>query len=163
MSIQADMLSESTWDGYFMDMANLVATKSKDRSTRCGVVIVGEGKTVLSTGYNGFPRGVDDYNEDLHKRPEKYAWTEHAERNAIYNAARNGIKLLGSIAYITTAPCIDCARALVQAGITSVVVPVNNDPLFSQLEQRIDWKESLSKAREILIAGHVRVIEYGIQ
>ncbi len=161
-SVNAKLISDPTWEGYFMDMATLVASKSKDRSTRCGIVIVGEGHTVLATGYNGFPRGVDDYNEYYHKRPEKYAWTEHAERNAIYNAARHGIRLLGSTAYTNVHPCIECARALVQAGIKEVTVPSNNDPLFHNLEQRIDWEESFLKAREILSEGHVVVTEYGV-
>ena len=143
-----------------MEMATLVASKSKDKSIQCGTVIIGEGHTILTTGYNGFPRGVDDNNEAYHKRPEKYFWTEHSERNAIYNAARNGIKLLGSNAYVTVHPCVDCARAFVQAGIKEVMVPPKNDVLFDKKELRMDWKESWSKAREVFSAGGVKVTEY---
>ena len=145
-----------------MDMATFVSTKSKDRSMRCGAVLIGEGHTFLTSGYNGFPRGVDDYNEEYHKRPEKYAWTEHAERNAIYNAARNGIKLLGSTAYINVHPCIDCARALVQAGVVEVTIPTkHHDPFYTQ-GRWVDWEESFFKAREIFKAANVKVVEYGV-
>lgn len=161
-SVNDKLLSLSTWDGYFMDMATLVASKSKDRSIRCGTVIVGEGHTILSTGYNGFPRGVDDYNEDYHKRPEKYLWTSHDAQNAVFNAARNGIKLLHSRSYHNAHPCHDCARALVQAGIVEVTIPTNHDDLFDKKELRVDWKESCSKAREIFKAANVMVTEYGV-
>ena len=116
-------MSQETWDRYFIDMAKFVATKSKDRSTKVGIVIVGEDNEVLSTGFNGFPRGVDDSNESYHERPMKYKITEHGERNAVYNAARQGIRLKGATAYFDTNPhpCTDCARALIQAGIARVV------------------------------------------
>jgi dCMP deaminase len=59
--------------------------------------------------------------EERHNRPEKYLWTEHAERNAIYNAVRRGVPLLGSTIYTTLFPCCECARAIVQSGIAYVV------------------------------------------
>lgn len=110
-----------SWDDYFLRMAGLVAEKSKDRSTKVGCVLVGPNNEVRSTGFNGFPRGIDDTVDARHERPAKYAWTEHAERNAIYNAARHGTPLDGCKAYVQLFPCIDCARALVQAGIKEVV------------------------------------------
>jgi dCMP deaminase len=131
------------WDTYFIEMAILASTKSKDDSTKVGCVIVSEDHSVLATGYNGFPRGVqeteevylDEKNPELssvrliserwHKRPQKYEWVEHAERNAIYNAAREGMALKGSTAYLNwePAPCAECARALIQAGIVQIVGP----------------------------------------
>jgi len=145
-----------------MKMAYLVASKSKDKSMKCGCVLVGHGHSMLSTGYNGFPRMCDDGKEERYERPEKYAWTEHAERNAIYNAARNGIKLLSSYAYNTCFPCVDCARGLVQAGIAEIIIPTKEtDPFF--IESRWDdWAESFAKARIILDEGWVtiREIEY---
>lgn len=156
------MDSENGWDDYFMKMVTLVASKSKDRSMKCATVIVGEGNTVLTTGYNGFPRGVDDDNEEYHKRPAKYAWTEHGERNAIYNAARNGVKLLESRAYITGYPCVDCARALVQSGVVEIIIPTKeNDPFF-KMGRWDDWEESFNNAKEIFKAGHIMVTEYGV-
>lgn len=111
----------SNWDSYFMTMVNHVATRSKDRSTKVGCVIVGPDNEVRSTGYNSFPRGINDDAPERHERPEKYLWTEHAERNAIYNAARVGTPLKGCRAYLPWFPCMDCARALVQAGIVEVI------------------------------------------
>ena len=75
--------------------------------------------------FTGEPR-PEDYITELNERwqrPQKYEWVEHAERNAIYNAARMGIPLKGCTAYITLAPCAACARALVQAGIKEVCAP----------------------------------------
>jgi dCMP deaminase len=127
------------WDEYFIKMSELVATKSKDRSTKVGCVIVGENHEVKSTGYNGFCRGVNDHVEERYYRPEKLFWTEHAERNAVYNAARNGISLDKSTAYVTPLfPCADCARALIQSGIKRIVAP---HPIESST-----WTESFNKS-----------------
>lgn len=150
------------WDAYFMEMARLVASKSKDRSMKCGCVVVGEGDVVVSTGYNGFPRGVDDDNEEYHKRPAKYIWTSHDAANAVFNAARSGTKLLDSRAYLNAHPCVDCARALVQAGIIEVIIPMQADDPFTKLGRWDDWKESFGNARDIFEAGKVMVTEHGI-
>ena len=114
-----------TWDELFILQASVIAEKSKDPSTKVGCVIVGDDNAILSMGFNGFPRGVDEHDKARWKRPEKYNWVEHAERNAIYNAARNGINLSGSRAYINwePKPCADCTRALIQAGIKEIVGP----------------------------------------
>ncbi|KKK73429.1 hypothetical protein LCGC14_2893930 [marine sediment metagenome] len=153
---------EVSWCCYFMNIANLVSTKSKDKSTKAGAIIIGEGNIILSTGYNGFIRDMDDTLDELHERPEKYFWTEHAERNAIYNAARRGIKLLGSTAYTNVHPCIECARALVQAGIIEVNIPTKHADLFYRHGRWVDWEESFTNARRIFKAGHVRVMEHGV-
>jgi dCMP deaminase len=111
------------WQEYFLEMAEFVSRKSKDRSTKVGCVIVGPNHEVRTTGYNGFCRGIDDNMDYRHDRPEKYFWAEHAERNAIYNAARNGIRLEDCTLYSTVFPCADCARAIIQSGIKTVVSP----------------------------------------
>src|SRR3954447_3751356 len=105
------------WDGRFMQLATLIGGWSKDRSRKVGCVIVGAHNEVRSTGYNGFPRGVCDDEDYRHDRPMKYRWTEHAERNAIYSAARIGVPLEGCRMFLPWFPCMDCARAIVQAGI----------------------------------------------
>jgi dCMP deaminase len=110
----------NNWDKKFQDVTKLVASWSKDRSTKCGTVIVGRNNEILSTGYNGFPVGVNDDIESRHDRPEKYFYTEHGERNAIYHAARNGHSLENSILYTNWFPCSDCARAIIQSGINEV-------------------------------------------
>lgn len=111
-----------SWDCLFMSMAHIVARKSKDRSTKAGTVIVGPDNEVRSVGYNNFPSGCDDEVEERHQRPLKYKWTEHTERNAIYNAGKVGIPLKGCKLYVTWLPCHDCARAIVSVGITEVIV-----------------------------------------
>lgn len=108
----------------FMDIARAVSALSKDRSSKVGVIILGPDNEIRSVGYNGFTRGLDDENEERHQRPEKYFWSEHGERNAIYNAAKVGIPLQ-DCRLICAAPifiCMDCARAIVQCGIKTVVV-----------------------------------------
>jgi len=105
-----------------MDLAKLVALWSKDRSTKVGAVIVDHRNVLLSIGWNGFPRGLNDDIDERHERPIKYKWFEHAERNAIYNAASKGIELLDATIYIPWYPCADCARAIIQSGIVEVVV-----------------------------------------
>ena len=109
----------------WIDLAERVSKESKDRSTKVGCVIVSSDNTILSTGWNGFPRGVNDDDDAKHERPAKYEWTEHAERNAVYNAAREGTKIKNATAYLNWEPypCVDCMRALVQAGIVRIVGP----------------------------------------
>jgi len=85
------------WDDYFLNIAENVKLKSKDKRTQIGAVIVGKGNEIVSTGYNSFPRNINDSIEERQVRPEKYYWFEHAERNAIYNAARIGVSLPQSL------------------------------------------------------------------
>ena len=118
------------WDNYFIIMANMVGVKSKDESSKIGAIIVGPDNEIRSTGYNGLPRGMDDSRPEYQERPYKYKLFEHAERNAIFNAARFGAKLSGCTLYCFWPPCSDCARAIVQAGIGRVVstIPVRDCP-----------------------------------
>lgn len=146
----------NSWDEFFINMTHIIASKSKDRSTGVGAVIVGEDNEVLSIGYNGFPRGVDDTVAARHERPVKYEFTEHAERNAIYNAARQGIRLKGSIMYINWEPCPDCARAIVQAGIKEIRGMTRPMPHNSG-----NWKERFEFSRQILKEGNVKSINLG--
>lgn len=109
------------WDDYFCSMLPLVASKSKDNSVKIGAIIVGPDHEIRSTGYNGFPRGIIDKPARF-ERPEKYVWTEHAERNAIYNAARIGVSLKDCTLYLNWWPCPDCARGIIQVGIKEVII-----------------------------------------
>jgi Deoxycytidylate deaminase len=132
---QAQELSRTMrWDGRFIKIAQEIAWWSKDRSRQVGCVIVGPQKDIRASGYNGFARGVDDNVEERHQRPAKYLWTEHAERNAIYNAARFGIPLEGCTIYLPWYPCVDCSRAIIQCGITTVVAvePDWRDPKYGE-------------------------------
>lgn len=111
----------TTWDLRWLQMVNLISSWSKDRSTKVGSVIIDDRNTLVSMGWNGFPRGIDDTIEARHARPAKYEWTEHAERNAIYNAAATGANVRGCTMYLAWFPCADCARAIIQSGITKVI------------------------------------------
>jgi dCMP deaminase len=143
-------MTASTWDIRWMDLAKLVSSWSKDLSTKCGAVVVDNRNTMLSMGWNGFPRRVDDNIPERHERPQKYKWTEHAERNAVYNAANTGARLDGANIYITFFPCSDCARAIIQSGIRSVVTYY---PDFGNERWGDDFKFSLKMLEE----AHVEV------
>lgn len=126
-------IPEDKWDRRFMDVAELVATWSKDRSRGIGACIVGPDRTIRSLGYNGFPRGVDDTIEERHTRPDKYQWTEHAERNAIFNAIRAGTDIRGCTCYVNLFCCCNCARAIVQSNLRKVVTyPPADDPRWQR-------------------------------
>ena len=121
-----------------------LALKSKDRSTKVGCVLfTPESWSQLSGGYNGFPRSVDDAVEARHKRPSKYSWSVHAERNAIDNAARNGTRLEGAIAICTAMPCSQCMGSLINAGCSHIIT-LQPSPEF---EER--WGESMAIGGEM--------------
>jgi dCMP deaminase len=120
----------SKWDLRFLELAAFTGGWSKDTSAKTGCVFVGVDMLVRSSGFNGFVRGVDDTQPQRHDRPAKYFWTEHAERNAIFNAARVGISLVDTTCYVNWFPCIDCARAIIQVGARRLVglEPNSADP-----------------------------------
>lgn len=109
------------WDEYFMKMAYLASSKSKDPSTKIGAVVVKD-RQVLATGFNGICRGVRDDVDSRYESPNKYLYFEHGERNCCYAAARKGISLEDSTMYTMAYPCADCARAIIQSGITELVL-----------------------------------------
>ena len=115
--------SKLTWDEYFMGMAKLTALRSKDPKTKVGACIVDKDHKVVSNGYNGMPRGVDETKVSWNKGEgldSKYLYVCHAEFNAILNT-RNGSALEGCTLYVTLFPCNECAKAIIQTGIKEVV------------------------------------------
>jgi len=136
-------------DDVWLDQAFTISRRSKDRSTRVGCVIVGEYDIPLAQGYNGIPRGCDDDAPHRHKRPGKYYYFEHGERNAIFNAARKGHALNGSKMYLTAPPCADCSRAIIQVGIIELICASDIVPKR--------FKESCSAAMEMLQEAKVKV------
>lgn len=126
-----------SWDQYFLQIAFLVAQRSRDPSTKVGAVIVGKDKDIRSTGYNGFPRGVDVTPQRL-ERGLKYKYAEHAERNALYLMARRGDSSLGCTLFTTLHPCAHCARGIVQAGIVRVVLPSASTDYDTTLPHRVE-------------------------
>ena len=111
------------WDEYFMGVALLAARRSKDPSTQVGACIVSQDNKILSIGYNGFPTGCSDdefpWDREGEELDTKYPYVTHAELNAILNF--RGGTLDGSKLYVSLFPCNECAKAIIQAGIKSVV------------------------------------------
>ncbi len=130
-----------------------IALSSPDPSTQNAAFIVAKNGTSGHAGCNTFTRGVEATPERL-ERPLKYSYVEHAERNAIFAAARAGAKLDGATMYCPWAACIECARAIVQVGITTLV---RHKQASDRSPER--WIESIALADELLIAGGVEIID----
>lgn len=107
------------WQSRFFGIAEEIANWSEYPGTKVGAVIVGDKKQVISLGYNGCPRGVIA-SEARFSDENKYLYVEHAERNALYNALRNGSSVEGASIFTTHFPCADCSRAIIQSGISNV-------------------------------------------
>ena len=134
------------WDDRFLELSRLVGTWSKDPSTGVGAVVVGPSRIVLGLGYNGFPRGVVDDEWRLHDRPTKYAFTVHAEANALLTAGQGAH---GATIYCSLFPCQECAKLIIQAGIRRVVSPATPP----QLAER--WGDSFINAKTMLTEAGV--------
>jgi len=130
----------SKWEDRFLDLAYHIAEWSKDPHTKVGAVIVNDKNHILSVGYNGFPRGVDDSEARYANREIKYKFVCHAERNAIDNAYSD---ITGSTLYCTLMPCNECAKAIIQRGIKKVVceIPPEDKP-------NCNWEETMIMFRE---------------
>lgn len=112
-----------SWDEYFMGVAKLSALRSKDPNTPVGACIVSEDNKILSMGYNGLPIGCSDdefpWNREGDPLDNKYMYTAHSELNAILNY--RGGSLDNAKMYVTLFPCNECAKAIIQAGIKTLV------------------------------------------
>lgn len=138
---------------YYMNMLPAIASGSRDISTKAGALIVGPDGEIRSTGFNGFPRGVNDDLTERYNRPLKYKWTEHAERNAIYHAARFGTSCKGCTLYCTHWPCSDCTRGIIQAGIVCIVT---NKVIPNDFKDR--WAEDIIVSEQMIQEAKVRLI-----
>ena len=137
------------WEQRYLDLAKHISTWSKDPSRQIGAVAVGDNGQILSIGYNGFPRGIND-DERLHDRETKYSLVVHAEMNAIYNATLNGISLRNSTLYVWGLPvCSDCARGVIQVGITRVVMNSIDDTIGH-------WKDHWQKTKAMFDEANVQ-------
>jgi dCMP deaminase len=146
-------------DAYFIQMLPAIAARSKDPRNQVGAIIVGDKGEIRSTGFNGFPRKVKELPERWDRMGgEKYRWVIHAEINAIINAARVGTPIEGTSIYVSFLPCIDCAKAVINAGIKRVIVDDRNHlrvaaqskyfadigwvkTILSEGEVQLDWYE----------------------
>ncbi|MCJ7834782.1 dCMP deaminase family protein [Cuneatibacter sp. NSJ-177] len=119
-----------TWDEYFMGVAKLSAERSKDPNTQVGACIVSADNKILSMGYNGFPSGCSDdefpWSREAEGLDAKYLYVTHSELNAILNY--RGGSLEGSKLYVSLFPCNECAKAIIQAGIRTVVYEMDKYP-----------------------------------
>lgn len=133
----------------FFPVAQALASKSKDRSTKVGALALDDDHDILSTGYNGFPRKVKDV-EERHERPMKYLYTSHAEENMVAQAARKGVSLKGATVLVTSLfPCTTCARLMIQAGVKRIIAPhLSVDPR---------WEEQAKHALTLLEEAGVEV------
>ena len=137
------------WDKRFIELARHISQWSKDPSTKVGCVVVGEDRQIMSTGFNGFPRGIED-DERLSDRSKKYPLICHAEENAIMQAARVGVSLKGCTVFVTWSPCSRCTRSMIQAGITKIVFPDDQD-----IPER--WQEDFEIAKAMMAEAGVQV------
>jgi dCMP deaminase len=137
------------WNKRYLELARTISQWSRDPSTQCGAVVIGKSGQVLSQGYNGFPRGMDDSDSLYQNREIKYERIVHAEMNAIYNASRSGVSLEGATVFIHGLPCChECAKAMIQVGISEVVMHKSNN---------IRWNDSCNKGMDFLEEADVKI------
>jgi len=137
----------SKWELRFLDFAQYVSKWSKDPSTQVGCVIALQ-NVVVSLGFNGFPRGIDDAPELYANREEKLKRVIHAEANALLYA---GHRAAGATAYLTLAPCSNCAGLLIQAGVKAIMCPKPT----SDMEDR--WGSAFRIAEDMFEQAGVRI------
>ncbi len=140
----------ANWDIRFLELAKHISSWSKDPSTKVGCIIVGSDREIRSTGFNGFPRGIEDSEERLTNREFKYPFICHAEENAIMHAARIGVSLKDCTAFVTWPPCTRCTRSLIQAGVREVVYP-------SGLEIPERWRDDFEMGQQMFFEADVKV------
>jgi dCMP deaminase len=134
-----------------MTSALAAAAESPDPSSQTGSVILDAAGRVVLADHNRFPAGVD-HSAERWERPLKYSFIEHAERNAIFSAARRGVILEGATLVCTWVPCADCARAIVQVGIKTFVCP--REPGDSG-----NWTDGIAIGETILREAGVNIVE----
>jgi dCMP deaminase len=145
----SSLLTAPGWGDKYIHLAKEISTWSKDPSTKVGAVVVGRDGQILSQGYNGFPRGINDTSERLNNRERKYELVVHAEMNAIYNASLNGVSLKGSTLYVYGLPiCNECAKGIIQVGIKKVIA-------LRPEKYNIAWEESANNARNLFSEADV--------
>ena len=142
-------MTKMDWHHRFADMATLVAEWSKDESTKVGAVIV-RNRVILSTGYNGLPKGVDDLASRRADRDIKYPMTVHAEVNAILQSTTD---LKDATIYVTHHPCARCAGVIIQAGIKQVVIRTRGKGLNE------NWDKETQLAREMFFEAEINVTD----
>lgn len=137
-------------------MANLF---SKDPSTKVGACFLfPDTLQILSLGYNGMPRGVLETDAKRWERPIKYKYTEHAERNAIYNAAQSGTSLRDSICVASMFPCSDCTRGIIQSGCKMIITKDISDVIQENPEVGQRWIEDWNISMDMMLEAGVNIM-----
>jgi len=128
----------ASWDEYFMNIANEVATRSTCDRKHVGSVIVRD-RSILATGYNGSVRGLGHCDDEGHLMEDGHCVrTVHAEANAIVQAARNGMRIEGAGIYVTASPCWGCFRLIANAGLVRIVFgEFYRDPKIFEVSQAL--------------------------
>jgi len=141
----------------FIELADIVSTFSQDKSTKIGAVLVDDNGIVLETAFNTFPKGLDTTIQSRFERPDKYLYTEHAERALLYKCCKNGIKTNGTTMYIQWFSCAECARAIIMSGVKTVVC---QEPDFKNDEKSQRWEESQKVAMQMFKEAGIEIIYY---
>ena len=140
---------DTKWKKRFLKLSKEISTWSKDPSTKVGALIISEDKNIISTGYNGFPRDIEDTEERLNNRELKYKFVLHAEMNCILNALYNGRSVKDCILFVHgLPPCSECTKSIIQAGIKKVI---------TDSKATDNWKESLKLSLEMLKEANVEI------
>ena len=140
---------DDKWKKRFLKLSKEISTWSKDPSTKVGALIISEDKNIISTGYNGFPRDIEDTEERLNNRETKYKFILHAEMNCILNALYNGRSVKDCILFVHgLPPCSECTKSIIQAGIKKVI---------TDSKATDNWKESLKLSLEMLKEANVEI------
>jgi dCMP deaminase len=148
---QNPMSALGKWDERYLALAKEVSTWSKDPSTQVGAVTVGSKKEVLSQGFNGFPRNINDTDERYNNKETKYKFVVHAEMNAIYNATYSGTSLDGATLYVYGLPiCSECAKGIIQVGIKKVVV--------EKSKELDNWNDSVKLSKAMFDEAGVELV-----
>lgn len=148
---------QEKWDRRWLALARHYATWSKDPSTKVGCVVVSYENRQVSMGYNGFPQGVDDDPELYRDRESKLLRVVHADANAIFSAAREGIALDGATMYLTGPPCQECVKAIIQAGIARVVWPSDN-PFERDPDTAARWLGKMAAGFDMMTQADVEQV-----
>ena len=135
----------------YLEIANAISKFSKDPSTKVGAIAINDKGIILSTGYNGFPRGVNDDAARYENREVKYKLISHAEQNLVAQAAYAGHSLRGSTVFLSGLfPCSSCAKSLIQAGVSTIISPPP--------DKNDRWKDDAEWSKILLDEAQVETI-----
>ena len=153
------MTSRQRDDGLWLARCAERGAESPDPRTKIGCVIVGPGNSLIADACNTYPKGIDKTVTSRTEIPSKYIWIEHAERNAIYYAARRGLSTEGCTIFVELNPCVDCARAIIQAGLAEVVI--NQDRTAEYVSERYSSEHRVALGMLVEAGVTVRFVSLG--